>query len=342
MKNQFLNSLPFFIAEISGNHNGDIRKAKKLIYHAKKNGADAVKLQTYTPDMMTLKTNKFKIKNGIWKNYNLWELYKKAHTPLQWHKELFDYAKKLKIKIFSTPFSIEGVQFLEKLGVKIYKIASFEMNDSSLLKAVAQTKKPLILSTGLSKFSEIEESVKLVRKYGCKNLTILYCVSNYPSKKNEFNLNNIEIFKKKFNCNVGLSDHSKGSEIACMSIVKGATVIEKHICLKNVKSVDSEFSLGEDEIKKFRADIDNAYSLVDNNLKRSKSEIKNLIFRRSVYAIQDIRKGDVFSPKNIKTFRPNQGLDASYYLKLLNKKSPININKDKVLHKSIKRKLNLK
>ena len=183
MRKKFINKYPFFIAEVSGNHNGDIKKQKKLIYLAKKNGADAVKLQTYTPDMMTLKSTKFKIKSGIWKNYDLWNLYKKAQTPLEWHNELFKYAKRLKIKIFSTPFSIEGVNFLESLGVQIYKISSFEMNDASLVKAVAKTKKPIILSTGLANMKEIGNSVKIAKKYGCKDLTLLYCVSNYPSKK---------------------------------------------------------------------------------------------------------------------------------------------------------------
>tara|TARA_B100001121_G_scaffold279397_1_gene270606 strand:+ start:881 stop:1519 length:639 start_codon:yes stop_codon:yes gene_type:complete len=196
MRTKFINKYPFFIAEVSGNHNGDIKKAKKLIYLAKKNGADAVKLQTYTPDMMTLRSTNFKIKSGIWKNYDLWNLYNKAQTPLEWHNELFEYAKKLKIKIFSTPFSIEGVNFLESLGVQIYKISSFEMNDVSLIKAVAKTKKPIILSTGLANMKEIGNSVKIAKKYGCKDLTLLYCVSNYPSKKNDFNLNMIDDLKK--------------------------------------------------------------------------------------------------------------------------------------------------
>ena len=194
-KNKFINKKPFFIAEISGNHNGIISNAKKLIDAAKSGGADAVKLQTYTPDMMTIK-NKKKIKHGLWKNYNLWELYNKAQTPLSWHEELFIYAKKKKIKIFSSPFSEEAVDFLEKLKCQIYKVSSFEMNDLNLVKKIASTKKPMIISTGLASLKEINETLRIAKKYGCKDITLLYCVSNYPSNINDFSLNNLEIIKK--------------------------------------------------------------------------------------------------------------------------------------------------
>ena len=196
MKN-FINKIPFFIAEISGNHDGKISNAKKLIDLAKKGGADAVKLQTYTPEMMTLKETAFKIKKGLWAKKNLWNLYKKAQTPLEWHQPLYSYAREKKIKIFSTPFSIDGVDFLENLNTKIYKVSSFEMNDLNLVKRIALTKKPMIISTGLASLKEIERTVLTARKYGCKDLTLLYCVSNYPSNDNDFNLNNIEILKKK-------------------------------------------------------------------------------------------------------------------------------------------------
>lgn len=340
MKKKFINKKPFFIAEISGNHNGKIINAKKLIDLAKKNGADAVKLQTYTPDMMTLKTSKFKIKKGLWAKKNLWSLYKKAHTPLEWHKPLYSYAKKKRIKIFSTPFSTEGVDFLEKLKTQIYKVSSFEMNDLNLIKKIALTNKPMIISTGLATLKEIKKTIYIAKKYGCTDITLLYCVSNYPSKISDFNLNNIEILKKTFNCRVGLSDHSLGSNIASLAISKGAEIIEKHICLKNVKSVDSKFSLRENEILKFRNHIDEAYQLIKNtNYIRSKDETKNKIFRRSIYAIKNIKKGEKFLTSNIKTFRPNIGLDASYYIDLLNKKSPSNIKKNYPLSKNLLLKL---
>ena len=334
-KNKFINKKPFFIAEISGNHNGIISNAKKLIDAAKSGGADAVKLQTYTPDMMTIK-NKKKIKHGLWKNYNLWELYNKAQTPLSWHKELFDYAKKKKIKIFSSPFSEEAVDFLEKLKCQIYKVSSFEMNDLNLVKKIASTKKPMIISTGLASLEEIDETLRIAKKYGCKDITLLYCVSNYPSNIDDFSLNNLEIIKKKFKVKIGLSDHTIGSFLSCMSIIKGAEVIEKHICLKNIKSVDSRFSLNENEIANFKKDLDNSYKLIKNNTYlRSKSEMKNKIFRRSIYAISDINPGEKFTKKNIKTFRPDKGLSASFFLKIINKKSPIKISKGKLLNKNI-------
>ena len=340
MKRNNFKKAPFFIAEISGNHGGKISNAKKLIYFAKKGGANAVKLQTYTPDMMTIKSKKFKIKSGLWANNNLWDLYKKAHTPIHWHKELFAYARKIKIEIFSTPFSVEAVDILEKLNTKFYKISSFEMNDLNLVKKAASTRKPLIISTGLASLDEISKTVKIAKKYGCKDLSLLYCVSNYPSRVTDFNLNNIEILKRKFKCRVGLSDHSIGSEIACMSIIKGAEIIEKHICLNNLKTVDSKFSLKAKDIKKFKLDISRAKDLINNkNFVLAKNQ-HNKKFRRSIYAINNIRKGQKFSEKNIKTFRPDVGLSSIHYLNLINKKSPKFIKKYKVLEKNLLKKIN--
>ena len=336
---KFISKNPFIIAEISANHNGSLSHAKKLINLAKNSGADAVKLQTYTPDMMTIKKNviNFKIKKGLWKGYNLWDLYNLGQTPLKWHKELFYYAKIKKIKIFSTPFSEEAVSFLENLKCPAYKIASFEMNDYNLVKTVAKTKKPLILSTGLSSMPEIEKAVSIAKKNGCKDLTLLYCISNYPSKSSDFNLNYIKEFKKKFKCRVGLSDHSLGSEIARYSLISGARVFEKHIALQHQKKgLDLDFSLKGKEIEVYIKSIKNTYELIKNdNYNRSREELKNKIFRRSIYAVKDIKKGEKFSKKNIKTFRPNIGLSANYFLDLLGKKSPIKIKKNFPLPKSL-------
>ncbi len=338
---KFLNKKPFFIAEVSANHCGSILKAKKLIRLAKKSGADAVKLQTYTPDMMTIKNKKFRIKSGLWKNMNLWKLYNEAQTPLKWHKELFDFAKKLNMKIFSTPFNVEGVKFLEKLNCKAYKIASFEMNDTNLVKEIAKTKKPIIMSTGLASLNEITNSVKIAKKNGCKDLTLLYCVSNYPSNNTDFNLNNIKILKKKFNCRIGLSDHSKGNIIAKLSLVIGAEVFEKHIALQNQKKGhDIEFSAKGEEIKNYKEELEETYKLISKRkFFRSKQELKNKIFRRSIYAIKDIKKNERFSKNNIKSFRPDVGLSASFYLKILGRKSPIFIKKNNVLKKGLQKKI---
>ncbi len=216
----------------------------------------------------------------------------------------------------------------------MYKVASFEITDLPLIEEISRTKKPVIISTGMSNLKEIDRAYNLMIKGGTKHIALLYCVSNYPSNINDFSLNNLEIIKKKFKVKIGLSDHTIGSFLSCMSIIKGAEVIEKHICLKNIKSVDSRFSLNENEIANFKKDLDNFYKLIKNNTYlRSKSEMKNKIFRRSIYAISDINPGEKFTKKNIKTFRPDKGLSASFFLKIINKKSPIKISKGKPLNK---------
>jgi pseudaminic acid synthase len=321
----------FFIAEISSNHCGNFNLAKKLIKCAYVNGADAVKLQTYTADTMTVKSNKkkFKIKDGLWRGYTLWDLYNKAHTPLKWHKQLFKYAKSLGIKIFSTPFDDTSVNFLEKLNCPIYKIASFEMTDLNLVKKVSQTKKPLIISTGMANLDEIAATVKIARKNGAKEITLLYCVSNYPSSLDDFNLKNIEILKKKFKCRVGISDHSTDNRVAIAAVAAGAEVIEKHIALDNQKKgYDINFSLKGKEIKKFREEIDVAMKLLGKNFfYRNKNENKSKIFRRSIFTIKNIKKGEKFTNDNIRVIRPGYGLEPKYLNQILNKKSPVNILK---------------
>mgnify|MGYP001265783581 CR=1 FL=1 len=335
MKKKFINHRPFFIAEISANHAGNISNAKKLIDAAKLGGADAVKLQTYTPDMMALKfkKNNYKIKHGLWKNYDLWSLYKKAQTPIFWHKELFNYAKVKKIKIFSSPFSEEAVDILENLNCPIYKVASFEMNDLNLIKKIARTKKPIIISTGLANLKEIGKTLKVAKKYGCKDITLLYCVSNYPSSINDFNLNNIKILKDKFKCRVGISDHSTDNRVAIAAIASGAEVIEKHIALDNQKKgFDIDFSLKGKEIKKLRDDIDVAFKLLGkNSFFRNKSENKSKIFRRSIFTTKNIKKGEKFTKDNIRVIRPGYGLMPKYFNKILNKRSLVNISKDEPL-----------
>tara|TARA_A100000164_G_C21913013_1_gene776669 strand:- start:78 stop:1100 length:1023 start_codon:yes stop_codon:yes gene_type:complete len=323
--------IPFLIAEISSNHCGNFSLAKKLISCAKRNGADAVKIQTYTPDTMTIKSDKkyFKIKNGLWKNYSLWNLYNEAKTPLEWHKRLFKHARSIGIKIFSTPFDETSVDFLEKLNCPFYKIASFEMTDLPLIKKVAKTKKPIIISTGMSSLKEIEEAYKTAKKFGSKDITLLYCVSNYPSKLNDFNLNNIKILKKKFKCRIGLSDHSKDNRVAITAIATGAEIIEKHIALDNQKKgLDINFSLKGKEIKKFKEDIVIAYKLLGSkNFFRNKSENQSKTLRRSIFAIKDIKKGEKFTSQNIKRIRPGNGVVPKFYPLLLRQKSLRNIKR---------------
>ena len=336
---------PFFIAEISANHCGSLNKAIKLIKCAKDNGANAVKLQTFTADTMTIKSNKkyFKINKGLWKGYNFWDLYNKAHTPLEWHKKLFDYAKKIGIIIFSTPFDETAVDFLEKLKCPMYKVASFEMTDIPLIKKIASTKKPVIISTGMANLNEIELTYKVAKKYGAKNITLLYCVSNYPSKNSDFNLNNIKVLKDKFKCRVGLSDHSKNNKIAIACIAAGAEVVEKHIALDNQKKgLDIEFSLKGKEIKRFKSSIDEVYKLLGKKyFYRSKSEDSNKVFRRSIFVVKNILKGEKFTKYNIRRIRPGYGVSPIYYEKILNKKSPSNLKKGNPLNLNILKKIKI-
>jgi pseudaminic acid synthase len=336
---------PWFIAEISANHCGNINLAKKLIKCAKDNGADAAKLQTYTADTMTIQSNKkyFKIKNGLWKGYDLWNLYNEAHTPLEWNKKLFDYGKKLGITIFSTPYDETAVNLLEKLKCPMYKVASFEMTDLLLIKKISQTKKPIIISTGMASMEEIELAYRTAKNYGAKDITLLYCVSNYPSKNTDFNLNNIKILKNKFKCRVGLSDHSKDNRVAIAAVAAGAEVVEKHIALdKQKKGLDIEFSLKGKEIKKFKEDINLAYNLLGKKyFYRNKSEKKSKIFRRSIFATENIKKGEKFNNQNIRRIRPGYGLEPKYYEKLIGKKSPITLDKGQPLKKLILYKLKI-
>lgn len=342
----FINNKPFLIAEISANHSGNFNTAKKLIRIAKDNNADAVKLQTFEADTITLNSNKkfFKIKGTIWHGYNLWKLYDEAHTPKVWHKKLFDYAKKIKIKIFSTAYDDTAVDFLEKLRCPAYKVASFEMTDVNLIKKIAKTKKPMIISTGMANLKEIDRTVLTARKFGCKDLTLLYCVSKYPSEAKDFNMNNIKILKERYKCRVGFSDHSNDNRVAIAAVSAGAEVVEKHIALENQKKgLDIKFSIKGRQIKKFKEDICFAYNLSKHNkFFRTKEELKNKVLRRSIFVVKKIDKGEKFSTENIKRIRPGHGLDPYYYNKIIGKKSPFKISKGEPLNSKLLRTLNIK
>ena len=335
----------FFIAEISANHCGSIEHAKKLIYTAKIYGADAVKLQSYTPGTITInsKRNEFLIKKGLWKGKTLWDLYKKAQTPFEWHKELFDYAKKLKITCFSTPFDESAVDLLENLNCPFYKVASFEMNHIPLIKKISQTKKPIIISTGMANLKEIDLAYKTAKKNGAKEVMLLYCVSNYPSKISDFNFNNIRILKDRYNCKVGFSDHSIDNKVVAAAIAAGAEVVEKHIALEGQKKgFDLAFSLKGKEIKDYAQVIkDTSLMMGKRFFFRNKSENQSLQFRRSIYAVSDIKKGEKFTKKNIRVIRPGFGIQPYYFEKLINKKSPFNIKGETSLKEILLKKLRL-
>ena len=317
---------PILIAEISANHNGSLSHAKKLIKSAKLNKADFVKLQTYEAKNMTIKSNRseFMIKKGLWKGYTLWDLYSKACTPLVWQKELFSYSKKIGINCLSSPFDEECVDLLQKLNCPIYKLASFEMTDIPLVKKIAQTKKPMIISTGLSNINEIEKTINIARSNGAKEIALLYCVSSYPAKTSDFNLNNISILKNKFkNCTIGLSDHSLNDDVAKIAISLGAKIIEKHIALDNQKKgFDIEFSIKGREILQFKKMIENTYKTLGKNyFYRNNSEKKNIIYRRSIYSIKDISQNEMFTKDNIKRIRPYNGLSPEMYDFVIGKKA---------------------
>jgi pseudaminic acid synthase len=340
-----LKKTPLFIAEISANHNGSLFHAKKLIKIAKKYGADAVKLQTYTPDTLTIKSNRpdFKIKGGLWNGKKLWDLYEKAQTPFEWHKELFNYAKKLKIICFSTPFDESAVDLLESLNCPFYKVASFEMNHIPLIKKIAETKKPIIISIGMANLKEIDLAYKTAKKNGAKEIILLYCVSNYPSKISDFNFNNIRILKERYNCKVGFSDHSTDNKVVAAAIAAGSEVIEKHIALEGQKKgFDLAFSLKGREIKDYAEVIkDTSLMMGKKYFFRNKSENQSLQFRRSIYAISNIKKGEKFTKKNISVIRPGFGIQPVYFEKLINKKSPFNIKREMPLKKLLLKKLKI-
>ena len=340
-----LKKTPFFVAEISANHNGSLLHAKKLIKIGKKYGADAVKLQTYTPDSLTIKSNKsdFKIRKGLWNGKTLWDLYEKAQTPFEWHKELFNYAKQLKIPCFSTPFDETAVDLLESLNCPFYKVASFEMNHIPLIKKIARTKKSIIISTGMANLKEIDLAYKTAEKNGAKEIILLYCVSNYPSKISDFNFNNIRILKERYNCKVGFSDHSTDNKVVAAAIAAGAEVIEKHIALEGQKKgFDIAFSLKGKEIKNYKKTIKETSLIMGKKyFFRNKSEEESVKFRRSIYAISEIKKGEKFSTNNIKVIRPGFGIQPIYFEKLINKKSPFDIKCETPLNKLLLKKLRI-
>ena len=318
---------PYIIAEMSGNHNGSLSNAIKIVRAAAKAGVSAIKLQTYTADTMTINTRQkgFMInsESSLWKGYSLYDLYKKAHTPWSWHEPIFKEAKKLGLQYFSTPFDLTAIDFLKKFNLPIYKVASFENTDLRLIKFLAKTKKPLIISLGLATLKQIKEAVTTARKFGCKKLMLLKCTSDYPAKAADANLNSIEFLKKKFKCEVGLSDHTEGLGVSVAAIAKGATIIEKHFTFdKKVKSVDSKFSLDPLEMKNLVKEVNAAWEAEGKiEFFESHSEKKNLIFRRSVYVVKNIKKGEKFTTKNLRCIRPGLGVNTKFYDKILKKKS---------------------
>jgi pseudaminic acid synthase len=314
---------PYIIAEMSANHNGDINNAYKIIDMAKLSGADCVKLQTYTPDTLTIdsKLPDFQLKEGLWSGQSLYELYKGAFMPWEWHKPLFDYAKKIGITIFSSPFDNTAVDLLEDLNTPAYKIASFEAVDLPLIKYVAQTGKPMIISTGMADAEEIQEAIEAAREGGCKELVILHCVSGYPAPAEDYNLRTLVDMQKKFGLVTGLSDHTIDNTTAITSVTLGASIIEKHVTLdRNGGGPDDSFSLESGELKQLCAGAKTAWeSLGQIDYGRKSSEQGNVKFRRSLYFVKDIKEGEVITTEHVKSIRPGYGLAPKYMKEILGK-----------------------
>ncbi|MCK4102785.1 pseudaminic acid synthase [Acinetobacter radioresistens] len=315
---------PYIIAELSANHNGCLETALKIIERAKICGADAIKLQTYKADTITLnsKNEEFMIRGGLWDGQSLYELYEKAHMPWEWHKPLFDYAHELDITIFSSPFDRTAVDLLEDLNAPAYKIASFEAIDLPLIKYVASTGKPMIISTGMANKEEIKEAIQAAYDGGCKELAVLHCVSGYPAPAEDYNLRTIQDMASSFNIPVGLSDHTLDNTTAIASVVLGASIIEKHFTLdRNGGGPDDSFSLEPDGLKQLCIGAKTAWQALGQvDYGRKSSEQGNVQFRRSLYFVRDMKAGDIIDETCIRSVRPGFGLAPKYYNELLGKK----------------------
>jgi len=309
---------PFIIAEMSGNHNQSLERALEIVDAAAQSGAHALKIQTYTPDTMTLDLNEgeFMItnKDNIWKGQSRYELYKKAYTPWEWHAPIYERAKKLGIIPFSSPFDESAVDFLETLDNEIYKIASFEIVDIPLIKKTAATGKPLIMSTGMATVEEIAEAVDAAKSSGCGDLTLLKCTSTYPATPENSNVLTIPHLKEMFGCDVGLSDHTLGIGAAVAAVALGATVVEKHFTLdRNDGGVDSSFSLEPHEFKSLTEETLSAWqSLGQISYGPTKAEEKSVKGRRSLYIAQDVQAGEILTPENVRSIRPGSGLAPKF------------------------------
>lgn len=321
---------PYIIAEMSANHNGNLDVALRIVEEAKRAGADAIKMQTYKPDTITLKSDlpDFQISAGLWAGRTLYDLYEWAHTPWDWHKPLFDRARQLGITIFSSPFDRTAVDLLEDLDVPAYKIASFEAVDLSLIKYVASTGKPMIISTGMANIEEIEEAIDAARVGGCKELAILHCVSGYPAPASDYNLRTIPDMIERFGLVTGLSDHTLDNTIAITSIALGASIIEKHFTLdRNGGGPDDSFSLEPADLIALCCDTKTAWQALGQiDYERKSSEEANIKFRRSLYFVQDLQAGDTITEESIRSVRPGFGLLPKYLSEIIGKKVARNVN----------------
>ena len=323
--------VPYVIAELSANHNGSLQRALDTISEAKARGADAIKLQTYTADTMTIDCDSedFMISGGLWDGYKLYDLYKEAQTPFEWHKAMFDHARDIGITCFSTPFDETAVDLLEDLNAPAYKIASFEATDLPLIKYVASTKKPMIMSTGMANLEEIEEMVQAARDGGCEEMIILHCISSYPAPIDQSNLLTIPDLRERLGVHVGLSDHTITNTASVVASALGAVLIEKHFILdRGDKGPDSSFSIEPDELEELVNQTKDALlSLGEAGYEKKLAEESNIKFRRSLYFVKDMKAGEVITEDCIRSVRPGYGLPPKFQSEILGKKITVSVKK---------------
>lgn len=321
----------YIVAEMSANHNMDFNRAKEIIEAAAKSGADAIKIQTYTPDTITIDCDRecFRIQKGLWEGMTLYELYSKAYTPWEWQQELMEYAMHAGLDFFSSPFDLSAVDFLEKLNVPAYKVASFEINDIPFIKKIAETGKPVIISTGIAYLEDIDLAVRTCREAGNENIILLKCISSYPAPYEQMNLNVIPNMSKTFECIAGLSDHSLGTEVAVAGVALGAKVIEKHFTLRRSDGgADSAFSMEPEEFAEMVRQIRNverALGRVTYDL--NNKQIESRKDSRSLFVVKDIHCGEKFTPENVRSIRPGIGLHTKYYSDILGQTAKCDIEK---------------
>lgn len=320
----------YIVAEMSANHNMDFNRAKAIIKAAANAGADAIKIQTYTPDTITIKSDKpaFRTK-GIWEGRTLYELYGKAYTPWEWQAELQKYAHECGLEFFSSPFDLTAIDFLEGLNVPAYKIASFEINDIPFIRKIAKTGKPIIMSTGIAYLEDIDLAIRTCLEEKNDNVILLKCISAYPAPYENMNLKVIPNMEQTFDCICGLSDHSMGNEIAVAAVALGAKIIEKHFTLKRSDGgEDSQFSMEPAEMKKMIKEIRNVEKALGQvTYELNDKQLESRIFSRSLFVVKDVKKGEIFTAENVKSIRPGIGMHTKYWEEILGKKSRCNIEK---------------
>ena len=323
---------PYIIAELSANHNGDLQNALKLIELSAAAGADAIKIQTYRPDTITLNSNlpDFLIDDGPWSGHTLWQLYEWAHTPWEWHSELFDHARKVGITLFSSPFDLSAVDLLEELDAPAYKVASFEIVDLPLVRYIASTGKPMIISTGMADLDEIDEAVQAARDSGCNDLILLHCVSGYPAPASDYNLRTLPDITERFDTIVGLSDHTLDNSTAIASVALGAAVIEKHVTLNRLGGgPDDSFSLEPSEFNALCVGARKGWEAlgkIEYGVKSS--EFENVKFRRSLYFVRDLKAGETITEDAVKSVRPGYGIEPKWKATIVGKTVALDVKKN--------------